>query len=425
MRRVALKRLCTAITRGSAPTYSDDERGSALVVGQSCQRPDGAFDLSFARWHVGAVPHKGRLKGREILVNSTGTGTLGRVAFVSQLPADLPVFVDTHVTMLRVDLRRADPRFLAYFLGLPASRAFIEEALSVGATNQRELSVSAFRNFCAPVLPLDRQRIISDFLDRECERIAALDRELADVREVAAAAMDDDLRRLVLEGNYPFVPLKYYAKPGTGHTPSREHPEYWIPEECVVPWFTLADVHQIRDGRREVVTETSEHLSEAGIANSAAVKHPAGTVLLSRTASVGFSAVMGVDMAVSQDFMTWTCGPKLDPFYLLVALRAMQPELRRLMQGSTHKTIYMPDLHALRIPLPPLDRQREIVAQARAKAAAVWPLVDETVELRRCLAEYRDALITEAVTGKLDPARVGEPEMEERMHAALEGAVAP
>lgn len=174
-----------------------------------------------------------------------------------------------------------------------------------------------------------------------------------------------------------------------------------------------------------MVTETSEHLSEAGIANSAAVKHPAGTVLLSRTASVGFSAVMGVDMAVSQDFMTWTCGPKLDPFYLLVALRAMQPELRRLMQGSTHKTIYMPDLHALRIPLPPLDRQREIVAQARAKAAAVWPLVDETVELRRCLAEYRDALITEAVTGKLDPARVGEPEMEERMHAALEGAVAP
>jgi len=63
-------------------------------------------------------------------------------------------------------------------------------------------------------------------------------------------------------------------------------------------------------------------ISTLGLANSAAEVHPPGpgTVVLSRTASVGYSAVMGVGMATSQDFATWTCGPLMDPYYLLWSL---------------------------------------------------------------------------------------------------------
>ena len=168
-----------------------------------------------------------------------------------------------------------------------------------------------------------------------------------------------------------------------------------------MPWFTLADVNQIRDGRRNVVTETAERITQVGLANSAAVLHPAGTVLLSRTASVGFAAIMGVDMSVSQDFMTWTCGPNLEPRYLLWTLRALQPELRGLMYGSTHKTIYMPDLLAIRIPLPPLERQRSIIDEAERLASSTWPLIGEIAGTITTLTEYRDSLITEAVTGKI------------------------
>jgi len=110
-----------------------------------------------------------------------------------------------------------------------------------------------------------------------------------------------------------------------------------------------------------MVSETAERITQAGIAASAAVLHPAGTVLLSRTASIGFSAVMEVPMAVSQDFMTWTPGPKLRSRFLLYVLRGMRDEFRRLMAGSTHKTIYMPDLLALRGPLPPIEAQESIV----------------------------------------------------------------
>ncbi|MFB9349212.1 restriction endonuclease subunit S [Streptomyces heliomycini] len=160
------------------------------------------------------------------------------------------------------------------------------------------------------------------------------------------------------DSQWPTVPIRLLARLGSGHTPSRSKPEYW--QDCTIPWITLADVWQLRNGQTRIITETKENISSAGLANSSAVKHPAGTVILSRTASVGFSAIMGRDMATSQDFATWTCGPNLESRYLLHALRGMAPDLKRVAMGSTHKTIYMPDIEQLRIPLPPLEEQRRI-----------------------------------------------------------------
>ncbi|MFE7972532.1 restriction endonuclease subunit S [Streptomyces shenzhenensis] len=163
------------------------------------------------------------------------------------------------------------------------------------------------------------------------------------------------------------MPIRLVARLGSGHTPSRSNLEYW--QDCTIPWITLADVWQLRSNQVDVITDTKEQISKLGEANSAAVRHPTGTVILSRTASVGFSAIMGRDMATSQDFVTWTCGPRLDPRFLLHALRAMAPDLKRIAAGSTHKTIYMPDVEQLRVPLPSLEEQRRIVDFLDAETA--------------------------------------------------------
>ena len=199
------------------------------------------------------------------------------------------------------------------------------------------------------------------------------------------------------DGVYPWVKLAYVSKPGTGHTPSRQRPELWIPDECTIPWFTLADVWQLRDDTVVNVMETETCVSQAGLENSAAVLHPAGTVLLSRTASVGFSAVMGRDMAVSQDFITWTPAPRLRSHYLLYVLRALRPHLRGLMYGSTHKTIYMPDLLALRAPVPPVQAQDVIVDFLDQEGARIESLRGEIRRAHGLLAEqltgYFNALL--------------------------------
>ena len=193
---------------------------------------------------------------------------------------------------------------------------------------------------------------------------------------------------------------KFAAKLRTGHTPSRQHPEYW--ENCTIPWFGLADVWQIRDGRKEYVTETVEKISELGLANSAAELLPKGTVIVSRTASVGFSAIMGTDMATTQDFVNWICGPSLRPEYLLYVFRAMKDEFRRLTMGSTHQTIYMPDVGKFWTPLPPVSEQDRIVGYIRNHAGKLDVLTGKIQEVINRLKEMRTALISSAVTGKID-----------------------
>ncbi len=196
-------------------------------------------------------------------------------------------------------------------------------------------------------------------------------------------------------------PIRKAARLESGHTPSRNHPEYW--ENCTVPWFSLADVWQIREERRDVIVETKEKVSELGLANSAARRLPAGTVMLSRTASVGFSAIMGVEMATTQDFANWVCGDELLPKFMLHVFRSMQGEFRRLMMGSTHNTIYMPDIQAFRFALPPLPEQRAIAAFLDRETAKIDGLVAEQQRLIELLKEKRQAVISHAVTKGLDP----------------------
>lgn len=193
---------------------------------------------------------------------------------------------------------------------------------------------------------------------------------------------------------------KFVARLRSGHTPSRQHSEYW--DDCTIPWFGLADVWQIRDGQREVVSETAEKISELGLRNSSARLLPKGTVLLSRTASVGFSAIMGVDMATTQDFVNWVCGPRLRPEYLLYVFRAMQQEFRRLTMGSTHQTIYMPDVGQFTTALPPLHEQDGIVAFTRREMTKIDALLAKKERLIELLEEKRKAVVNRAVTKGLN-----------------------
>ncbi|MFL4972660.1 MAG: restriction endonuclease subunit S [Microvirga sp.] len=157
--------------------------------------------------------------------------------------------------------------------------------------------------------------------------------------------------------------LNEVARLESGHTPSRRHPEWWGGD---VPWIALPDIRSL-DGREAFAT--TEQINELGLANSSARLLPKGTVVLSRTASVGFVTVMGRPMATSQDFVNWVCGPELMPWFLAHALLASRDYLRSLAAGAIHKTIYMPMVRSFRTCMPPLELQKAIlkrIEQARS-----------------------------------------------------------
>jgi type I restriction enzyme S subunit len=335
---------------------------------------------------------------------------------VARLPFDAAINQDVRGLVVRPEF---DPGFVHY--ALVGRRAELNAHIDRAAHGTARLRDTVYGQRLKWVPDIERQRVIADFLDREGARVASSDLMIEQLADAAVEGYLSVARELIVAPGFSCVLVKLVARPGTGHTPSRNKPEYWREGTCRLPWFGLADVWQIRDDVSDLVQETAERISEAGLANSAAVRHPAGTVLLSRTASVGFVGQMAVDMAVTQDFMTWTCSPLILPEYLLHALRASRPEIMQMVQGSTHKTIYMPDLMNLKVPLPPMDVQRRVVDELQPRIEARRRVRPQGESLRAALTAYRDSLIHEAVTGKLDVTKVSDRQMDERLHAAAEG----
>jgi type I restriction enzyme S subunit len=146
------------------------------------------------------------------------------------------------------------------------------------------------------------------------------------------------------------------AKLETGHTPSKRNPSYWGGS---IPWVSLHDTEGLDTWEIQTTRQT---ITEAGLANSSARLLPKGTVVFSRTATVGKATVMGNAMATSQDFACYVCGPAVHNFFLAILLRSMRAEWKKLMAGSIHNTVYMPVFKTLSVDLPPFEEQVAIAA---------------------------------------------------------------
>jgi type I restriction enzyme S subunit len=175
-----------------------------------------------------------------------------------------------------------------------------------------------------------------------------------------------------------WVALSEVAQLESGHTPSRRHPEYWGGD---VPWIGIRDAV---DNHGRTITDTVQHVSKLGLANSSSRLLPRGTVCLSRTASVGYVVVMGRPMATSQDFVNWVCTESLEPDFLKYILLAERDSLMRFASGTTHQTIYYPEAKAFHVLLPPMHEQRGILS--------VLKTIDEKIELNRKMSGTLEAI---------------------------------
>lgn len=367
-------------------------------------------EMDFAPWER----ERYRLRPGDVLVCEGGE--VGRTAMWRGELGEC--FYQKAIHRVRPRFANEEPRFFYYLMQTLAQRgAFV----AGGNPNTIDhLTAVQLRHYRLPFGPYQEQLAIAAFLDRETTRFDALVAKKERLIELLQEKRAAVISRAVTKGLDPNVPMKnagvewlgeipehwdvkrtkFAAQLRSGHTPSRQHPEYW--QDCTIPWFGLADVWQIRDGQREYVQETAENISELGLANSAARLLPKGTVIVSRTASVGFSAIMGVNMATTQDFVNWVPGPTLRSEYLLYVFRSMRHEFRRLTMGSTHQTIYMPDVGRFSTLIPPIAEQDQIVAFIRKETAQLDTLVAKIREAIDRLKELRTALISAAVTGKID-----------------------
>lgn len=187
------------------------------------------------------------------------------------------------------------------------------------------------------------------------------------------------------------VLLDDIALRGSGHTPSKSVPSYW---NGGIKWVSLADSHRLD---QIFISETDKQISALGIANSSAVLHPAGTVVLSRDAGVGKSAVLAREMAVSQHFMAWQCTDRLSNLFLYFYLQREKPRFEAIALGSTVKTIGLPFFKAYKIVVPQREEQDQAVA---ILMSAEQGLANHVLELAK-LRSQKLALMDDLLTGRV------------------------
>lgn len=175
---VRLEQLALYIQRGKGPKYA--ERGMVSVISQKCIQW-GAFEMGQAR-PISDDSNESYGKERflcegDLLWNSTGTGTAGRVAIFPSLP-DARVVADSHVTVIR--LANASPRFLWCVIASPWVQTRIKpthpNSLVSGTTQQVELATSTARALAIPCPPIEEQsRIVAkvDELMALCDKLEA------------------------------------------------------------------------------------------------------------------------------------------------------------------------------------------------------------------------------------------------------------
>ncbi|EMB6253295.1 TPA: restriction endonuclease subunit S [Serratia marcescens] len=281
------------------------------------------------------------------------------------------------------------------------------------------LNLEILGDIACPQPSMNESHKIASFLDHETAKIDKLIEKQQQLIELLKEKRQAVISHAVTKGLNPDVPMKdsgvewlgevpehwrvsrvkNFAKIESGHTPSKTKSEYWV--NCIIPWVSLNDSKQLKDV--DYIEDTTYKISELGMANSSAHLLPARAVVFTRDASIGLSAITTKPMAVSQHLIAWLCNERfVVPEFLLLVFYAMEKEFERYTFGATIKTIGMDNVRGLRSAFPPIDEQHKLIEWAFKKLEKIKFSINKVEDIISLLQERRTALISAAVTGKID-----------------------
>jgi type I restriction enzyme S subunit len=169
----------TSIARGIAPKYTDGDLSAPLILNQKCIR-NGWVSLGPARRMIARdVAATRKAADGDVLVNSTGTGTLGRVGRWHEGS----IYVDGHVSVVKPDPGRVEPTVLAYAL---FDRESDIERLATGSTGQTELSPARLGSFCVTIPDSKLAKSLEETLlevERRIDQLASESERLTELRD--------------------------------------------------------------------------------------------------------------------------------------------------------------------------------------------------------------------------------------------------
>lgn len=286
-------------------------------------------------------------------------------------------------------------------------------------TTFKEISADAFVNFPIPCPAPETQRKISECLRSRCAEIDALiaakektntllkERRQSIIYEAVTKGLNPDVPMKdsgiewigQIPENWDVAALKRVATPSTGMTPSKANPQYW---EGDIPWFSSKDI------KADYLFDSEDHISQQAVEECGLTVHAENSVvfcarsgILRHTFPVSVLKCKGT---INQDLRVLATSAAIDPEFLMYYLRGMNNTIVTLYQkvGATVESIEMEWLLYLPVALPPVEEQKQIADYIVARCNEIDGQIAANEVSVTKLKEYRQSIIYEAVTGKIE-----------------------
>jgi type I restriction enzyme S subunit len=195
-----------------------------------------------------------------------------------------------------------------------------------------------------------------------------------------------------LPKNWVECTLGELATVQSGGTPSRGINSYWNGD---IPWVKISDIKEM------YVDKTTEFITKEGLKNSSTRIFPKGTILFTIFATLGKIGILNIDAATNQAIAGITPSKAIVDKYLTYALIDLSNSISEYGKGVAQKNINQAILKDTIIPLPPLPEQHRIVTKLNTLFAQLETIKTSMANIPLLLKDFRQQVLTQAVTGKL------------------------
>ncbi len=313
----------------------------------------------------------------------------------------------------------------AYYLTIsPEIRSFAISQMT-GSSGRQRVPTDSLGGISVLIPSLEEQRKIVTVLSDLDDKIAVNERMNTTLEAMARALfqswfVDFDPVRAKLDGSKPAgideptanlfpdtfqdselgnIPKGWTIKPVGevvgcvgGGTPSTAELKYW--EGGTHHWTTPKDFSSLQS---PILLNTDRKLTDAGIAKISSGLLPAGTLLLSSRAPVGYLAIASMPVAINQGFIALKCNEYASNYFMLNWCQSNMPEIESRATGTTFAEISKQNFRPIRVVLP----SKNLMSAFTAKVEPLYEKITANLRQSQTLASLRDTLLPKLLSGEL------------------------
>ena len=392
-----LGEVCSFLNRGISPAYL--EQGGICVLNQKCVR-DHEVKYNYSKRHdSGAkkVAQERLIQVGDVLVNSTGTGTLGRVAQVRAEPEEVTT-VDSHITIVRPRSGLFHLDFFGYMM-IVIEDAIKEAGEGCGGQTELARSVLAERFSVSYPESMYEQQRIAALLDEAFAGLATAkanaERNLSNTRALFESYLEEIFSKACKDWGVEVLgDLCVIARGGS----PRPISEFLTSDANGVNWIKISDA----SASNKYIFTTEQKIKPEGARRSRMVHD--GDFLLSNSMSFGRPYIMRTSGCIHDGWLVlsdYQDRLSQDYLYYLLGSNMIYRQFDGLAAGSTVRNLNIDLASRVEIPVPPLDIQHDSASKAELLAVETQRLTSLYERKLAALEELKKSLLRQAFNGEL------------------------